>query len=224
MVQPAGDEKGIVVTLALADELFLMTHDIQSGKARLSDPALGIGLSAASLSELVFSGSLMLSNGQLVLGEYPPPNDQLAEFLLEEVRNQLYSQNLLVQDWLGAHHRSMLSRVADRMMRAGELRREEQQRLLVRNVTRFFPLKPAEAFIRCQRISSYLRHRVEITTGDAFLAGLLHVMAPSANLLELDEQGRHYLEEIMPLLPPPLTELISVTESAIQVALRNPSF
>ncbi|MDQ1287880.1 MAG: hypothetical protein QG622_1445 [Actinomycetota bacterium] len=212
------------MTLALADELFLMTHDIQSGKARLSDPALGIGLSAALLSELVFSGSLMLSNGQLLLGEYPPPNEHLAESLLDETRAQLYGGELTVRNWLGAHRRIVLDLVADRMAGAGELRREEQQRRLGRTVTRFYPLRPAEAFIRCQRISSYLRHRVEITAGDALLAALLHIMAPGANLLELDDVGRGYLGEVVPLLPGPLAELLNQTESAIQMALRNPSF
>lgn len=212
------------MTLALADELFLMTHDIQSGKARLSDPALGIGLSAALLSELIFSGSLVLLSGRLVLGEYPPPNERLAETVLEDTRNQLYGGELAARDWLASHRRLVLDLIADRMIRAGELRRELQQRRLGRSITRYYSTKPAEAFIRSQRVSSYLRHRIEITAGDAFLAALIEVMAPGANLLELDAEGRLYLEEILPLLPGPLTELVSLTSSSVQAAQRNPGF
>lgn len=209
------------MSLALADELFLITHDLQTGKARLADPALGIGLSAATLAELVFSGSLIISEGHLGLGGYPPPAERLSEALLDQARNELAQQDVTVRGWLASHRRIVLDLVADRMVRAGELRREQHKRL-GRTTRRFYPTKPTEAFIRVQRLSSYLRTRIEISAGDAVLAGLVTVMAPGGHLLELDESEREYLRQLTPLLPLPLRELLSLTEASIVAAQRSP--
>jgi hypothetical protein len=211
------------VSLALADELFLITHDFQSGKARLSDPALGIGLSTALLAELVFSGSLVVAEGRIGLGEYPPPAERLTEALFEQTRKELLQKDVSVRDWLASHRRLVLDLVADRMIRATELRREQHKRL-GRTSTRFYPTKPSEAFIRVQRLSSYLRTRIEISAGDAVLAALVTVMSPNGALLDLDEPERQYLEQLTPLLPLPLRELLSITESSIVAAQRNPHF
>jgi hypothetical protein len=211
------------VSLALADELLLITHDFQSGKARLSDPALGIGLSAALLAELVFSGALVVTEGRLSLGEYPPPAERLNEALFEQTRGELLQQEVSVRDWLASHRRLVLDLVADRMVRAGELRRDQHKRL-GRTSTRFYPTKPSEAFIRVQRLSSYLRTRIEISAGDAVLAALVIVMAPNGHLLDLDDEELQYLEQLTPLLPLPLRELLAITEASILAAQRNPLF
>ena len=211
------------MSLALADELFLITHDFRNGKAKLSEPALGIGLSAALLAELVFSGSLVVADGRLALGEYPPPPERLTEALLEQTRQELFRQAVPVRDWLASHRRLVVELVADRMVRAGELTREQHKRL-GRTTTRFYPTKPSEAFIRVQRLSSYLRTRIEISAGDAVLAALVTVMGPGANLLDLEDAEREYLEQLTPLLPLPLRELLAITETSIAAALRNPHF
>jgi hypothetical protein len=209
------------VTLALADELFLITHDLQSGKAKVTDPALGVGLSAALLTELVFSGSLVVANNRIELGEYPPPAELLAETLLEQARNQLCQQEMTIPDWLTSHCKLALDLVAERMVRAGELRRAEHKRL-GRTIVRFHPVKPAEAFIRAQRLSAYLRTRSEISAGDATLAGLVSVMASGSTLLDIDDSDQTYLKKLVPLLPLPLQEIITATESFILAALRRP--
>lgn len=213
-------EKGTVVSLALADELFLVTRDLQSGKAKLSDPALGIGLSAALLSELVFSGSLVVSDGRIGAGERPPPTEQLAQTLYEQTRDDLDRQDVLIRGWLSSHRRLVVDLVADRMVRVGVLRREQYRRL-GRTVIRFFPTKPTEAFIRVQRLASYLRTRSEISTGDALLVALIDVLAPGDTLLDIDETDREYLRRLIPLLPAPLREILDATESSIQAAPRT---
>lgn len=211
------------MTLALADELFMITLDLQTGKARLSDPALGIGLSAALLSELVFAGSLVVSDTKIGIGDYPPPAERLSEALFEKTRNQLLHEDLSVRDWLASHRRLVLDLIADRMIREGELTREQHRRL-GRTVVRFYPTRPSEAFIRVQRLSSYLRTRIEISAGDAVLAGLVSVMAPGSGPLDLDQTELEYLGQLVPLLPLPLREVLSITESAIVAAQRTLSF
>jgi hypothetical protein len=213
----------MVVSLALADELFLMAHDLQSGKPRVSNPGLGIGLSAALLAELMFAGSIMISQGQLGLGEYGPQPERLSEALYDQTRNQLFSQEVSVRDWLASHRRLVQELVADRLIRAGDLRRETSRRL-GRTIVRYYPIKPAEAFIRTQRLPSYLRHRVEVTEPDVVVALLMQLMAPGASALELDAVGREYLDQLVPALQVPVRELLSITESSIVAAVRNPHF
>ena len=207
---------------ALADELFLITLDFQTGKCKLPDPALGIGLSAALLSELVFSGSLVVGEEKLHVGEYPPPADRLTETLFEQTRNDLYRQDLTICEWLAAHRRLVTDLVTDRMVRADEIRRSQVKRL-GRTSVRYFPTKPAEAFIRVQRLSSYLRTRIEVSAADALLAALAELVTASKPLLDLDESDREYLGQLVPLLPQPLREVLDSTETAVVAAMRNPN-
>jgi Golgi phosphoprotein 3 (GPP34) len=214
----------MAVPPALADELFLISHDLQSGKARVPDPALGIALSSALLAELVYAGCLVIDEGQLEVGDYAPPGERLSEALYDETRNELFSQQLSVRDWLASHRRLVPELVADRLIRSGDLRREQVRRL-GRSSTRYLPLKPSEAFIRTQRLPSYLRNRIEITEPDAVLAALvaaLHTSGPGP--LELDEDSRRYLDDLLARVSGPLRELLSITEAAILAGIRNPNF
>lgn len=211
------------MSLALADELFLMTHDLQTGKAKVADPGLGIGLSAGLLAELMFAGSMVIMQGQLGLGEYGPTPERLSEALYESTRNQLFSQEVTVRDWLASHRRLVQELVADRLIRAGDLRRESGRRL-GRTVVRYHAVKPAEAFIRSQRLPSYLRHRVEVTEPDVVVVRIAQLMAPNGTVLELDAAGQEYLNQLLPALQPSVQELIGLTESSILAAIRNPLF
>lgn len=211
------------MSLALADELFLMMHDLQTGKPRVADPALGVGLASALLAELMFAGCVVLTERQLALGAYGPPPEPLAEGLYESTRNQLFGDGVTALEWLSQHARNAHEAVADRLVRDGELRRETGRRL-GRTVVRHYPVNPASSFIRAQRLPSYLRHRVEVTEADVMVARLAQILAPGASSLELDAAGLEYLEQLVPALQPPFRELLSIIESAYSVRSRGPYF
>jgi Golgi phosphoprotein 3 (GPP34) len=211
------------VSLALADELFLMTHDLQTGKPRVPDPGLGIGLAAALLGELMFAGSVAICQDRLSLGEYGPPPERLSEALYDETRNRLFGQEVTVRDWLAAHRRLVTELVADRLIRAGDLRRDVSRRF-GRTVVRYYPMKPADAFLRAQRLPSYLRHRVEVTEPDVAVAVLVDLVTPGNSVMELDDTGREYLDQLLPALQQPVRDLLSITESSVMAALRKPPF
>jgi len=212
------------VSLALADELFLMAHDLQSGKSRMSDQAMGGGLAAALLAELVLAGCVEVGpGGRLGLGEYGPPPENLSEQLYEQTRNRLLGGEISVRDWLAAHGRTAQDAVADRLVRNGDLQRETGRRL-GRTVVRHRPVKPAEIFMRAQRLPSYLRHRVEVTEGDVVVARLAQILAPGDAVLELDDAGREYLAQLVPALHPSLLELLSIVEASFNSGARGPYF
>jgi hypothetical protein len=210
--------------VAAADELYLMAHDLQSGKPRMSDQAMGGSLSAALLTELVLAGCIhVLAGGRLQLGEYGPPHEQLIEALYEQTRARLLTEELTVKDWLAEHGREAESSVAERLVRAGDLQLRSTRKL-TRTVIRYHPVKPAEMFMRAQRLPSYLRHRVEVTEADVVVARLAQLMAPGRGVLELDDAAAEYLTQLLPALQPSLQELLAVVESLFGSGVRGPYF
>lgn len=197
------------MSFGLADELFLMSHDLQTGKALAGEPALGTGLAAGLLAELIVGGALSVHEGLVGLGPYGPPADQLSQLLWEETRGRV-SAGLTVSDWLANRIGDAHDLVAERLVRAGDLRRETVRRL-GRTSVRLLPLRPADAFIRSQRVPSYLRNRVEVTEADVVVARLAQLVAPHG--LELDDVGRDYLQQLLPALQGPLREVLAAVES-----------
>ncbi len=207
--------------LFLADDLFLMAHDLQSGKPRLPESVLGIGLASGLLAELMFSGCIVVADEQLLLGEYPAPDDRLAIALFEQVRAQLFTQQVLLGDWIASRRHYVGELVADRLVREQHVIRDQYRRL-GRSVTRYLPVRSAEVFMRAQRLATFLRNRMELTELDVVLASLATLVLPGSSLLELDNEGRDHLERLVPQLPIPLRELLTATESAIHGSLRKP--
>jgi hypothetical protein len=102
--------------------------------------------------------------------------------------------------------------------------RRETARRFGRNVVRLHPVKPAEAFIRAQRLPSYLRHRVEVTEADVAVARIAQIIAPHGPTLELDDAGREYLDQLLPALQPSLRELLSIVAESFGSNSRGPYF
>lgn len=207
--------------LSLADDLFLMAHDRQSGKPRLPESTLGIGLASSLLAELMFSGCIVVTQSHLVLGEYPPPDDPLSQSLLEQVRGQLITQQMPIPDWIATRRHYVIDLVADRLVRERQVVRDQQRRL-GRTVTRYRPVNPTSVFMREQRLATFLRNRMELTELDVVLAALAVLVTAGTPLIELDTTGKDHLERLIPQLPVPLRELLATTDSAVLASLRSP--
>jgi hypothetical protein len=210
------------VPLLLADDLFLMAHDRQSGRPRLPESALGIGLSSGLLAELMFSGCVVVAQSQLLLGECPPPEGQLSRALFEEVRAQLFTPqaNLTLPEWISSRRHHAIELVADRLVREHLIVRDQHRRL-GRTVTRYRPVSPADVFMREQRLATFLRNRMELTELDVVVAALAMLISAGNDLMELESEGRDHLERLIPQLPIPLRELIAATDAAVSATLRG---
>jgi hypothetical protein len=206
--------------MSLADDLFLMAHDRQSGKPQLPESALGIGLAGGLLAELMFSGCVVVAQSQLLLGEYQPPEDQLAQALFEQVRGQLYGQPLTLTEWISSRRHYVIELVADRLVHGQHVVRDQHRRL-GRTVTRYRPVNPSDVFMRGQRLTTFLRNRMELTELDVVLAALGTLISSGNDLIELDADGRDHLERLIPQLPVPLRELLAATDSAVSASLRS---
>lgn len=201
------------MTLALADDLFLLAHDVATGRTRVTDQALASGLAGALLTELLFSGCVVLADGVLHAGERPPPPDPVARALAEQLGASMGPDTpVAAAAWLAALRPTATEQVAERLVTAGRVQVTGHRRL-GRASFRYHPVRSTEVFMRGQRLSVYLCNRLELTELDVMLAALATRMSPGGDLLELDGAGRDHLDQLVPLLPPSLRELLDLARS-----------
>lgn len=120
----------------LADDFFLMVHDDPSGRPRLSDRILGLGLAGALLGELVVLRAIDVAKGTVRqiadrlpadtaprsadTGQVPAGAPAAASSLIAEVfRDVRAEQSLPVRDWLNYLSQSAPDGVARRLEAEG---------------------------------------------------------------------------------------------------------
>jgi hypothetical protein len=96
----------------LADDFFLMVHDDLSGRPRLSDRLLGLGLAGALLGELAVLGAINVKDGAVTLTADTPPTDPLGAMVFRELEAE---QPRPVRDWLNYFAQRAVDRVARRL-------------------------------------------------------------------------------------------------------------
>ncbi len=112
-----------MITLPLADELFLVGHDQYSGKAQIDDRALDTGLAGAVLGEMVLAGRLGVDRDTMIaVRDQRPYGDRVTDAALAEVlkQDQPHSARSWVE-YLRDHVRTM---VASRLVSRGLVRQQ----------------------------------------------------------------------------------------------------
>ena len=208
------------MTLYLADDLYLIAHAADSGKAELPEGLLGISAATALLTELVVVGAAVVEDGWTAPGPSGPPPDRLAEAIHQQLLTQ-HGGGVPIAEWIGSNRRRVTDLIADRLVRGGYAERELSRRL-GRSSQRIIPTAAADSFMRTQRLGSYLRNRLEVTEYDVYLAGLVVSVDGGAAHLELREGDEAHLNDLIGLLRPVLQHLLAHTGSAIDAYLRNP--
>jgi hypothetical protein len=201
--------------LYLADDLFLLAHDVETGKLRLPGAALGTGLAGALLAELVLAGSLEVTQGHLAIAEQPPPPDELAEVTHRELQECLAVQPVSVRDWLADHGRTARDEVGARLRRSEYVECRER-RWLGRVSTRYVPTSPGTTFVRAQRLSALIRNHVGLSDAEVALGRLVLAISGGERLLELDPGQVKYLEWRLLMVPHGVQQLLTVVEGAVR--------
>jgi hypothetical protein len=200
--------------LWLADELFLIGHDEQTGRAHLRGRVTGLGLAGALLAELVLFGRMTVDGDRLYVLDDAPPPDAVMHLLLEELRAEPYAP--VVRDWLvylgGAQAYEL---VVQRLRRGGHVEQVEARRRL-RPETKYLPTDENAAAWPAAALWSALARREALDHPQATLAGLvvatgLHRHLRWDDAIPTELVRRHLVRP----LPAPLRGLVEHVDAAV---------
>ncbi|MGC4807228.1 GOLPH3/VPS74 family protein [Micromonospora sp. DT233] len=200
-----------------ADEFYLIAHNDSRGRAKLHASATGLGLAAGLLGELVLSGQLTITGGNVMVVDRRPPADALAHTVLDQLVGE--SQHQAVRTWLSFLGQSATTSVAERLARAGVLRRQETRRLLRTSVS-YLPIDLNAVAWPATRLRALLDQPEPPTVPDGLLFGLVCATGLTREVLwSGGDQAHHRLSVLIPALPLPLKELVAQTEAAVGAAV-----
>jgi hypothetical protein len=204
--------------LALADGLFLLAHDELSGKPRLSDGVLGLGLSGALLGELALAEKISVRGDAVVVTDPEPPQDQLAGAVHLRLLRSVAPRP--VRDWLMYFADDALAQLAGRLVRGGHLVAQPSR---LGRATRYQFTDPNGGGKAAVGLCTKVMRRQPLEAGSAVLAGLVGATGLEHPVLfEVRDapQARRYLQESLQALhPPTLRALILETRAAVEAAV-----
>jgi hypothetical protein len=194
--------------LWLADELWLVTHDDDSGSPRLHSAGLGMGLAGGLLAELVLAGHLDVEDGRVYLVDQRPADNALGFEVLEQIRAEPQHP---APTWLAFLARTAEDRVAQRMVRNGFLRQPDRRGW--RGSAGYRPADVHTAAWPAARLHAALSRRQRLGLSDGTLAGLITAVGMSGQILW--HANHEYLRHLLSRLPAGLRELLALTEAAV---------
>ncbi|MER5701512.1 GPP34 family phosphoprotein [Micromonospora sp. NPDC002296] len=196
-----------------ADEFYLIAHNDSRGRAKLHPSAVGICLAAGLLGELVLSGRITVSTGNVTVTDRRPPADALAHTVLDQLIGEPQHQS--VRTWLSFLGQSAATSVAERLARAGVLHRQESRRLL-RTTIGYVPIDLNAVAWPATRLRALLDRPEPPAVPDALLFGLVSAAGLTREVLwSANPRAQHRLGVLIPALPPPLKELVAHAEAAV---------
>ncbi|HEX8628833.1 MAG TPA: GPP34 family phosphoprotein [Catenuloplanes sp.] len=199
--------------MLLADELYFLAHEDSTGKPRLHPRALGLGLAAALLGELVLFERVTVQQGTVGVLDRRPPDDALAHTTLDQLVGE--QQQHTVRTWLTFLAQNAPADVAQRLARAGQVQIVETRRLFTTSKT-YVPVNPSTAAWPENRLRHTFTQGKPISIPDATLAGLAGVAGLVDRFLwDADSNARRYYSYAVQSLPAPLRELVAHTEAAV---------
>lgn len=224
---------GLHRTGALADDFFLMVHDDLSGRPRLSDRILGLGLAGALLCELAILRAIDVEDGELTIstgtsredGDATVNADEPASLTSELLREVAGERRLPVRDWLNYLAADAAERVAGRMAAQDLVYRKESRLKFLGVSDRWMPMDPTTAEwpaidvkLKVYNGNAYTDHLVLF--GLTRATGLRH---PSLFEVQGWLEDPAALEETLEPLDgtPPLRQLLAHTEAAVGSAVTS---
>lgn len=207
--------------MPIADELFFVVHDVQTGKLRLQARTAGLGLAGALLGELVLNGNLDVGNGTLtVIDGQPLPEDDLGYRVLRQLTSD--RQNRSLRTWLAFFSQGAVERVGVRLSRAGQVQANKTRRPWG-TVVRYVPTDLTAAVWPADRLNLLVSRGDPLEFSDAMLAGLVAVTGLTKQVWwDGDAVTLRNIAAAVASLPIPLREILAHTEAAVGDATLSP--
>jgi hypothetical protein len=201
----------------LADDFFRLAHQDYSGKPLLHHNVAGLGLAAALLAELTFTGRITVAQSRVTVVDLSPPEDPLAHSVLGQLASEATVHPVRI--WLAYLGRHAYQDVARRLLTAGHVQEEVTRKLLSKTVV-FRPTDVNTAAWPWARLTTQLRTEQPLNHYDTFLAGL--VIATDLHKQVLDGMSAEVvagLRHAVSAAWPPVRELLHQTEVAVGSAV-----
>ena len=207
----------------VADDLYLMAHDENTGRPLIGPRLLGTGLAAALLAELMLAAGLVLHHGSVGgvtvdSGMVLACRAEIADDLARHVHQVVAAEPRLhpVQVWLGFLARDAARNVAFRLGQAGYL--EQAPRRLPWQAARWVPVDPDWAYAPLSRACRAAAPDRMFDPGRAVLAGLAEAGGLGFRMTGLLPAGRSVTDATR-RLDLPLQDLINVTQAVVGAAV-----
>lgn len=156
--------------IAIADDFYLMALDERTGRPRLHNRAMGLGLAAGLLCELVIDERLTVKNDRLIALVRPDgAGDPIHVRMLEHVHAEP-DHDLAV--WLSFFAQSAVDAVADRLVGLGYLT-VEMTRGLLKSKPVYVPVDMVQVSWRSLRIEQVIARGSVPEWPECALVGLL---------------------------------------------------
>lgn len=199
--------------MLLADEYFFIALDDRTGRPRLSPKVLALGVAGALLGELILEDRITVEGDRLRVRNQRPPADALTHTILDHLVAETTEHP--VRMWLVFLARRSTEQVADRLWRAGHIRREQSRRLW-RSEVIYPPTDVNTAYWPTARLANNLGSGRQMTWPDAALCGLAVATGLDDHLLYTsDPTARDYLKHIVAHLTPSLHVLVWHLHAAV---------
>jgi sirohydrochlorin ferrochelatase len=165
------------------------------------------------LGELILEERITVEGDRLRVLNRRPPADALAHTILDHLLAE--GTDHPVRTWLVFLARSSMEQVADRLWRAGHIRREQSRRLW-RSELIYPPTDANTAYWPVARLASKLGQGRQMTWPEATLCGLAVATGLDGHLLYTsDPTARDYLRHIIEHLTPALHALVWHLHAAV---------
>jgi hypothetical protein len=204
----------------LADEFWWLAHDDVTGEPRLAVRAVGWGLAAGLLAELLYEQRIRIAGGLVYLtGTRTPPRDAVAHAVFDQIKAE--SGRLLVRDWLAFLTTDAYGRVAGRLVTAGHVAARTSGFWPLRS-TRYVPVDVKTSGWPLARLALGLRLRKPVPFEDVFLIGLAEATGLDGWLIRdamHRDWVRSYVRHLLTSLPAEPAQLLAQTRAAVGNAL-----
>jgi hypothetical protein len=211
--RPGGGLEG---TGLVADDLYLLGHDDRGGRPLLQPRALGTGLAAALLAELLLAGQISVRRDSAVVIAAGTPGDTIARpALMQQIAGEPQPQP--VRAWLRFLARSAAREVALRLEAAGYLAHVRGRARWSQG--RWIPVSREWAFSPVLRVRAALDPARPVSAHGAALTGLAMACGLGYRVAGYLTQARRPVPDAIAVLDPAVQDLIAQTQTAVDSAV-----
>lgn len=200
-----------------ADEFFLITWDTAgSGRPVLHGQATSLGLAGALLAELALAGRVAIRGSRVWVTDRTPVEDALTQDILQMMIST--PEHSDVRTWLAYLAQDAVDVVADRLIHAGLVRREDSRSMLLRKTARYLATDYAKGAWPVHRVEMMLVDDRPMAPADMALVALVDATGLLDSLvsgMRDRRSARRYLATVMATLPAPLRDLADHVRTAV---------